>query len=169
MNFIIDISTEGESAEEEEDDDNTGIRHSWPHAGELLHLATNFSSSSSSSSSGNINDLRDWRSCSPFGNHSFGASHQNVQELINEDSLNSEGGWDCIESKEVAMSKPERKIGEWSMLKPFDSMENFKTWKTLHTIDWHVGTKANSKIDGYYAYQNFKCKSHQLCEAQVCW
>ena len=97
------------------------------------------------------------------------------EEILDENSFSSVGGWDPFEATNVPNSSPEllpckKPAGptDWNYLEAFDTMKQFNTWKSMEPINWHVGTKANYKVDGCYSYTNYKCKTHQSCEAQVC-
>jgi hypothetical protein len=48
-----------------------------------------------------------------------------------------------------------------------DSFSDFKQWKSRQEYKWRVGTRSNYKVDTFPTYQNFTCKSHMECQAEV--
>lgn len=177
MDLIVDITSDNSSSSSSESEDEQGNTPGtrivpsspprWPDAGEFFNQRS--TSMNNKSGNNNINNCNNRSSTSSGANKltPFSPYELNVlEEVCNEDSLNSTGGWDLFQN-DVVPTKCGVKIGDWRMLSTFDTIDDFKKWKTLHVFDWHLGTKSNIKIEGVYAYQNFKCKAHISCEAQV--
>jgi hypothetical protein len=79
-----------------------------------------------------------------------------------------EGGWDSFESERPKPPKILKPKEEWLEQDRYPCRGEFETWKKLHSeVDWKIGTKSNTKIDGEYTYTNYRCASHSDCDAQV--
>ena len=95
---------------------------------------------------------------------------EDVVVVVDESESNSCGAWDhhavspWMKEKKQRLNLPKN---EWVFVRLFELYDEFKKWKSFDEVKWLAGTHANHKIDGHSSYQNFKCKSHADCKAQV--
>jgi hypothetical protein len=148
MDFIHDLVTSSDGGTSSDDDEgyvysnsssddtnHAGSLTCWPHSSELLALSATRGSNSSSI-----------------------LLQAEELEDVGEDS---NGAWDFADTFVETNHKINTGV-DWTKIMDFHTMDDFIKWKAASIFDWHLGTKANSKIDGHHSYQNFKCFFHMV-------